>query len=116
MTTARASRLGMDTLRNWVDYKVCIVCGLWLLGSAFLWRHGVAHRINAYSVGGALVVLAMLSRWRREVLFATSLLAIWLAISAVTIPVEMARTRWNHLLVAALVFWAGVFHSSSRSP
>lgn len=106
----------MNTFKNWFDYKVCAACGLWLACSAFLWRHDAAQRVNAYCVGAAVIALALLSRWRREVLFITSLLAIWLAISALTMPIDHVRTRWNHVLVAVLVFCAGVMHSSNRSP
>ncbi|WP_437851137.1 SPW repeat domain-containing protein [Sorangium sp. So ce363] len=77
-----------------------IALGIWLLISAFAWRHSRDEFTNTWVVGALCVVFALIALWAPRARYATAILAVWLFVSAWTIPALLMATVWNNALVA----------------
>ncbi|WP_437586538.1 SPW repeat domain-containing protein [Sorangium sp. So ce1000] len=80
-----------------------IALGIWLFISAFLWRHGRGEFTNTWVVGALCVLFALIALWAPRARYATAILAVWLFVSAWTIPVLLMATVWNNALVAVAI-------------
>ncbi|KYG06598.1 hypothetical protein BE21_03130 [Sorangium cellulosum] len=77
-----------------------VALGIWLFISAFLWRHSQGQFTNAWVVGALCVLFALLAIWAPRARYVSALLAVWLFVSAWSIPALSAWTVWNSALVA----------------
>ncbi|WP_437275595.1 hypothetical protein WME90_30660 [Sorangium sp. So ce375] len=80
-----------------------IALGIWLFLSAFLWRHGREDFTNTWVVGALCVLFALIALWAPRARYATAILAVWLFVSAWTIPALLMATVWNNALVAVAI-------------
>lgn len=80
-----------------------IALGIWLFISAFLWRHGRDEFTNTWVVGALSVVFALIALWAPRARYAIAILAVWLFVSAWTIPALLMATVWNNALVAVAI-------------
>jgi hypothetical protein len=78
--------------------------GVWLFISAFAWRHGPEQATNTWVCGLVALGLAMLAAFVRSARYLTSALAVWLLISAFSLPTSSVGTTWNNAIVAVLLF------------
>lgn len=81
-----------------------VVLGAWLFISAFLLPYSGAQFTNAWIVGLAVVVFALVGLASVPARFLNTLAAIWLFISVWILPGGTTGTRWNSAIVAVLVF------------
>lgn len=82
-----------------------VALGLWLLGSAFLWPHGLPQFLNASVIGAAIVADAAVALAGHErARFGNRALAVWLFLSNLILPGTTLPTAWNHAVVAVMVF------------
>jgi hypothetical protein len=96
-----------------------VALGLWLLGSAFAWPHGLPQFLNATVIGAAIVFdAAMALAGHDRARFGNRALAIWLFLSNLILPGTTLATAWNHALVAVVVFLLSMvptFHAQRRA-
>lgn len=83
-----------------------IFVGIWLVISAWLWPHTHAQQLNAWVVGGLMIVFAIAAAERGVLRYLNTALAAWLFASIWVLPTSSMSTVWNLGLVAtfALVF------------
>ncbi|WP_437478586.1 hypothetical protein WME75_30570 [Sorangium sp. So ce1014] len=77
-----------------------IALGVWLVISAFLWRHSQGQFTNTWVVGALCVLFAVLAIWAPRARYLNAILALWLFVSTWWIPALSAGTVWNNALVA----------------
>ena len=95
-----------------------LILGLWLFFSAFAWPRTGATFANAWIVGLASAVVAVVGMTRARARFLNTALSAWLLASAVVLPHRSALGRWNDAIVAAamllLSLVPGSMYSSRR--
>lgn len=81
-----------------------MVLGVWLVLSAYLWRHSAPMLVNAVLVGSLVVAFAILAAqgltWARHL---NTAVAIWLFVSALFLPRLSTASVVNHLIVALAI-------------
>lgn len=87
---------------EWPRYLNAVVGG-WLFVSAFLWGHTDGEFTNAWIVGGAMFVCALLALATPAIRFVNTLLAAWLFFSTLVIGGAQG-TVINHIVVAIVAF------------
>jgi hypothetical protein len=99
--------------RTWTDYPNAnirvdpgspasfaeLILGVWLLLSAFAWRHSPLSMTNTWILG---LIIVFLSEMRTR--YATTAAAVWLFFSTLATAHHSSATLWNNLIVAVLVF------------
>lgn len=81
-----------------------VLLGGWLFLSTFVWLHSSAQTANAWVVGAAVAVIALIAMAVPKARYFNTALAIWLLISAFALPTENGSTVWNSVIVAILIF------------
>ena len=99
-TASTPTRTGPDFARL-IAFFVCI----WLIVSAFAWRHAPVQTTNTWIVGVVGAVIALVSIvGDTRLRYLNTLLAIWLFISVWAFPVVQLGTVWNNVIVAIVLF------------
>jgi hypothetical protein len=97
-----------------------VVLGVWLLLSAFGWRHGAAQFTISIVTGIAIVAVALMAMASPRFRFLNIALGAWLFISAFAFRHSTAGTVWNSVFVAVLVFFVALISpapaESARRP
>lgn len=83
-----------------------VALGAWLCVSVLAWKHSPAQYNNGWIVGVATATVAALAMRIQVVRFINSLIAIWLFISAWSLPGPSDLTFWNSLLVSMAIYVA----------
>ena len=89
--------------------------GIWLVISAFLWRHSSFQRENAIVSGLLAMALAIGGACVREAASLGAVLAMWLYLSSMLPPTLYAPTARNNIL-AAVVIWVASLAAGLRRP
>jgi hypothetical protein len=92
------------------------VAGTWLTIWGLFLDHPLYWRLNAWSVGAAMVLVAINSFWLRPAAYLNAVLAVWLAFSARFVFHVQGAALWNALVVAAIVFVASLLDTRLRQP
>ena len=79
------------------------LAGLWLVASAFLWRHEQFQHQNSIICGLLAIALAVAGCRFRETVFLGSVLAMWLYLSSILSPTLHAATIWSNTLAGIAI-------------
>lgn len=90
----------MNLLARYIN----LLLGVWLVISAFVWRHTPEQQTNAWIVGVLVAVIALVAIGRERARYVNTVLSIWLFVSIWALPTALEATQWNHGLVALAVF------------
>jgi hypothetical protein len=90
----------MNLLARYIN----LLLGVWLVISAFVWRHTIEQQTNAWIVGVLVAVFALVAIGRERARYLNTLLSVWLLASIWVLPTVAEATQWNHGLVAMAVF------------
>ena len=80
-----------------------VLLGAWLFISDFAWRHGQAAGTNTWITGLLAVAFALWALWMPAMRWWNTLLGAWVVIAAIVLPHIAAGTRWNNIIVGALI-------------
>jgi hypothetical protein len=86
-----------------------IFVGIWLIVSAWLWPQTWAQQLNAWSVGGLMIVFAVAAAARGVLRYLNTALAAWLFASIWVLPTVTAAVAWNLGIVATLALVFSLF-------
>ncbi len=117
-TTLHRPDLGTGSSTNlqapgtWARYAN-IALGAWLFISGMLWSQAQGPRINAWVVGVAIAVTALVAIRNDGVRYVNSALAIWLLFSAFAVFRLVGAPLWNDVVVALAVFGLSLVPNAS---
>jgi hypothetical protein len=97
--------------KNDVPY-VNVALGIWLIVSAFLWRHSRADFANAVAMGIVIAGSAAISLRRPAARLATTAAGVWLIASLFAWSPQTPGTIWNTFFVGAAVVLASLIGPS----
>jgi hypothetical protein len=97
---------------RWTNFWLAV----WLLLSGFLWQHGDAQEANTWVIGMLMLVAVLVALHEPRVRFLNTALGAWLVASAWALPHDRAATRWNAVIVGALVVALSLLPSRERRP
>jgi hypothetical protein len=80
-----------------------LLLGIWLVTSAFLWRHSPAQFTNSWSVGSLCLVVASLARVVQPIRYGNTALGLWLIVSTPWLEGLDRSTAINNLAVGAAI-------------
>jgi hypothetical protein len=86
-----------------------IFVGIWLVVSAWLWPQTWAQQLNAWTVGGLMIVFAIAAAARGVLRYLNTALAAWLFASIWVLPTMSTSTAWNLGVVATLALVFSLF-------
>lgn len=84
--------------------SINLFLGGWLVVSAFMWTHSRAQLVNVCVVGITSAVMAALAMGTPRLRWVNGVLALWLFVSALTLPHSEVATIWNSIAVALVMF------------
>ncbi len=85
-----------------------IALGIWLVVSAYLWRHSSAQLANVWISGLIVARCAAVAITEPGVRFFNSAVGIWLILSSVVLPRVSTATAWNNVLIGAVITLASL--------
>ena len=90
-----------------MEYKkaryVNIALGLWLVVSAYLWRHSSAQVANVWIAGLIVARCAAVAIAAPRIRFFNTAVGVWLILSPIVLPRVSTATAWNSVLVGAVI-------------
>lgn len=95
--------LARDADRSAWPRPLAMIAGLWLVLTAFVWPHSSAVFANDVIVGGAIIVVGLVSLRFHVFRFAHLALAVWLGISVFVLPHSTPLTVGHDLIIALFV-------------
>ena len=81
-----------------------MLLGTWLVVSAFMWPHVTWQKANAIACGALVIGLSALSFYSTTARRLSTLVAIWLFVSAVFTLGLREVTLWHNAVVAIVIF------------
>jgi hypothetical protein len=90
-----------------------VLVGGWLVASAFLWPHSQGQLTNTCASGLLCVVTAALSGAAPRFRLLNTAVAVWVLITAFSIPRIGGATLWNNVAVAVAMFVVSLLPASS---
>ena len=91
-----------------------VLTGAWLFVSAFLWPHSDGQFTNTWASGLLCAVIAALSGAAPRFRPMNMALAVWLFVTAFTLPRLSDATAWNNVAVALVIFGVSLQSTSTR--
>ena len=81
-----------------------IALGLWLVLSALAWPHSEPQRTNTWIVGALCIVFELVAFFRPMARYLSTVISVWLFISAWALPRVTVGTQWNNAFFAIAIF------------
>ena len=94
---------GGDVMEHRKARYVNIALGIWLVVSAYLWRHSSAQLANVWISGLIVARCAAVAIAAPRIRFFNTAVGVWLILSSLVLPRVSTATAWNNVLVGALI-------------
>jgi hypothetical protein len=82
--------------------------GIWLFVTAFMWPHAHGELMVTIAAAAATFVLAILAIYSGAARYLNAVVAVFLFLSALTLPSLVRATTWNNAIVAIAIFAAAL--------